>query len=59
MTSNRSGEVTASDPAEPPRGRLLAAPVVSWVRKRSAGPVASAAGSVNVGMPVDTNRSIQ
>ena len=35
------------------RGPLLAAPVVSWVRKRSAGPVASAAGSVNVGMPVD------
>jgi hypothetical protein len=30
---------------------LLAAPVVSWVRKHCAGPVTSAAGSVNVGMP--------
>ena len=41
------------------RGPLLAAPVVSWVRKRSAGPVASAAGSVNVGMPVDGRKHQQ
>ena len=33
------------------QANLLAAPVVSWVRKHYAEPVTSAAGFVNVGTP--------
>lgn len=40
------------DPLSPGR-HPLAALAVSWVRTRSAGPGASAAGSVNVGTPAD------